>query len=840
MSSESSLPETAGTVVVGAGCVGCSAAYHLAERGREDVVVLDQGPLFETGGSTSHAPGLVFQTTGSEFMTKLANYTQELYTDLGGYNRCGGIEVAYTPERWDYLKRKREYGRAWGLEGGELLSPEEVADEVPLVDPEVIHGGYYVPTDGRADGVVASERMAEHAREGGARFFGETEVVDLDVEDGSISAVVTDEGRIDCEEALICTNIWGPLFGDWADVDVPLTPCAHQYLVSEPLEELAGATEEVEQPILRHQDFSLYYRQHGDSYGIGSYDHDPLLVDPEDILAPEESERMPSIREFTAEHFYEPTHPDIDRSAADATAELLPALEGVEFDDAFNGMFSFTPDGMPIMGETEDVEGLWWALAVWVTQSGGVGSVMAEWMDEGVPKLDGERLDVSSAHLSRFQPHTGSRAFTKDRGGQQYQEVYQLIHPNEQPRNQRGLRRSPFYEQQKELGAEFVSSGGWEVPQWYEANESLLEEYDLDLPERSEWQKTGWSPIQAAEHRAVRDNVGIYDLSRYTGIEVAGPGAPAFVQRLFTNDMDTDVGQVRYAPMCDDTGGVLADMAVTRLAEDRFVLTTGGGSSSTLHTRWIREQAPEDGSVSIDAHVSDQCGLGVWGPKAREVLQPLAEEDLSAEEFGYFRAKEFYLDSIPVTALRVSYVGELGWELYAPSEYGGKLWDLVWEAGQDHGMIAFGNGAFLGSLRIEKGFRLWGTDVSPEYDPYEAGLGFAVDLDTDFIGKEALVDAREAGVSRKLACMTLDDEGAIVDSGKPIVDGGGGSSEEALGYVAATDYGYSVGESIAYGYLPAEYVEPGVGVTIEYEGERYDATVREEPRYDPDREKVLG
>jgi glycine cleavage system aminomethyltransferase T/glycine/D-amino acid oxidase-like deaminating enzyme len=835
MSTDSTLPETADTVVVGAGCVGCSAAYHLTERGREDVVVLDQGPLFETGGSTSHAPGLVYQTTGNETMTKLANYTQELYTDLDGFDRCGGIEVAYTEERWDYLKRNREYGRAWGLEGGELLSPEEVTEEIPVVDPEVIYGGYYLPTDGRADGVAASENMAAAASERGADFFGETVVTDLEVEDGSISAVVTDEGRIECNEALVCTNIWGPLFGDMVGVDIPLTPCAHQYLVSEPLEELASATEEVEQPILRHQDYSMYFRQHGESYGIGSYDHEPLLVDPEDILAPEESERMPSIREFTEEHFYQPTHPDIDKSAYDAARELVPALDGAEFEDAFNGMFCFTPDGMPILGETEDVDGLWWALAIWVTQSGGVGDVMAEWMTEGVPRLDDERIDVSGAHLSRFQPHTGSRAFTKDRGGQQYQEVYQLIHPAEQPRNQRDLRRSPFYHQQDELGAEFVSSGGWEVAQWYESNEDLLDEYDIEMPARSDWQRTGWSPIQAAEHRAVRENVGICDLSRYTPIEITGPGAPAFVQRLFANDMNTEVGQVRYAPMLDETGGVLADMAITRLGEERFVCTTGGGSSATLHSRWIREQAPSDGSVTIDAHVSDECGFGVWGPKAREVLQPLADTDLSKEGFGYFRAREFYLDSIPVTALQVSYVGELGWELYCPTEYGGKLWDLVREAGQDHDMVALGNGAFLGSLRLEKGFRLWGTDVTAEYNPYEAGIGFAVDLDTDFVGKEALLDAREAGIDRKLACLTVDD-GSVLDTGKPIVDPDAG---EIVGHVDAHDYGYSVGESIAYGYVPAEYAEPGVGVEIEYEGERYAATVREEPLFDPERERVL-
>lgn len=823
------LPNEAGTVIIGAGCVGCSVAYHLAERDREGIVVVDQGPLFETGGSTSHAPGLVFQTTENELMSRLAQYTVDLYTDLDEFAQCGGVEVAYTEEGMDYLKRKREYGRSWGIEGGELLSAEEVASEIPQVDSSVIYGGYYVPSDGKAHAVEASAAMARAAKNrGAAEFHGETIVTDIETEGGEVRAVVTDRGRIECDELLVATNIWGPLFGEMVGVDVPLVPCAHQYLVSEPIEELSGASAELEQPILRHQDFSLYFRQHHDSYGVGSYNHEPLLVDPEEILAPEESDEMPSIREFTDEHFYEPTHPDIDKSAYDAACELVPAFEKSGFERAFNGMFSFTPDGMPILGESEDIDGLWWALAVWVTQSGGVGNVVAEMMDDGIARLGGEKIDASAAQVKRFQPHSGSKPFTWSRGGKQYQEVYQLIHPDAQPEDQRGLRRSPFYEYQKKLGAEFHESGGWEVPQWYGANESLLEKYDV--PERSGWQAREWSPIQAAEHEAVRERVGIYDLSRYTGIEITGEGASEYVQRLFANDMNSSVGQVRYTPMLDSMGGVLADMAVTRLGENRFIATTGGGASATLHTRWIREHTPED--VRIDPHISDQCGIGVWGPNARKVLQPLTNEDLSNDSFGYFGAKEFYIDSVPVLGLRVSYVGELGWELYAPTEYGGKLWELLWEAGQDHGMVPLGNGAFLGSLRLEKGYRLWGTDTTPEYNPYEAGIGFAVDLGTDFIGKEALIEAKESGVSRKIVPMTLDD--GVVDSGMPIFD-----DEEIVGHVKAADYGYSIDTGIAYGSLPIEYTEPGVSLTVQFEGKPHSATVAEEPLYDPDREKIL-
>ncbi|MFC4548833.1 MULTISPECIES: GcvT family protein [Halorussus] len=829
MGTSGKLPDAAGTVIVGAGCVGCSTAYHLSELGREDVVVVDQGPLFETGGSTSHAPGLVFQTAGGKLMTRMAEYTRRLYSDLDGFRQAGGVEVAYTEDRWDFLKRKRERGMAYGIEGGRLLSPAEVKAEIPQINEDAIHGGYYVPTDGKADAVDVSATMAEAARDRGVRFFGETTVTDLETDDEGIRTVVTDRGSIEADEVLVAANIWGPLFGDMVGVDVPLVPCAHQYLVSDELDELRGAARELDQPILRHQDYSLYFRQHGERYGIGSYDHEPLLVDPEDILSPEDAPDQPSIREFTEEHFFEPTHPDIDRSAYDAATELVPALADSEFEYRINGMFSFTPDGMPIFGESEDVDGLWWGLAVWVTQSGGAGNILAEWMENGVPRLDGERVCVTGAHVDRFQPHSGSRRYARDRGAQQYQEVYQLIHPREQPRSERGLRRSPYYPRQEELGAEFYDADGWEAAQWYEANEPLAAEYGV--PDRDGWPGRNWSKAHGAEHRAVRDRVGLYDLSSFTCIEVTGDDAADFLQRLLSNDVDVAPGRVRYATMLNEAGGILADLTVSRLADDRFLLLTGGGSSGTEQGRWVRERAPD--SVTVTDRTSGTCGLGVWGPEARKTLAGLVEADISHDAFPFFSCRETYVGSVPVTMLRVSYVGELGWELYAPMEYGAKLWDLVWEAGQDHGAVAMGDAA-LNSMSMEKGFRLWGTDITPEYDPYEAGIGFAVDMDTEFVGKAALERTREEGLDRKLSCMTLDEPGAVVDSGHPVVDG-----DDVLGYVARADYGYTVDAGIAYGYLPPEYAEPGRSVEIRYENERYPATVEEEPLYDPDREKIL-
>jgi glycine cleavage system T protein len=833
MSTGSSLPEAAGTVVVGAGCVGCSAAYHLAEQGREDVVVIDQGPLFETGGSTSHAPGLVYQTNGGRMMTRMASYTQNLYTDLDSFRECGGIEVAYTEDRWDYLKREREWGQSYGIEGGQLLSPAEVGERVPQIDETVIHGGYYVPSDGAARGVDAAEAMANAARESGATFHGNTEVTDIETSDGGVEAVLTEDGRVACDELLVATNIWGPLFGDMVDTDIPLVPCSHQYLVSDTIDELAGAERDIEQPILRHQDYSMYFRQHGEGYGVGSYNHEPLLVDPEDIYGPEKLDDLgleyPSLREFTAEHFYENTHPDHDKTASDAARELVPAFDEDSWETEMNGMFCFTPDGMPILGPDEDTDGLWWALAIWVTQSGGAGNVVAEWMENGVPRLDGERVNADPAHISRFQPHAGSREFTYGRGAQQYQEVYQLIHPREQPQDQRGLRRSPFYDRQAELGAEFYDTDGWEVPQWYESNESLLSEYEV--PDRPDWLARNWSKAQGVEHQAVRDRVAMFDMTTFTGIEVTGDRAMEFLQGLLTNDVDCSVGRMRYAAMLNEDGGILADLTVARLGENRYLLTTGGGNSTTIHSRWIREHAPD--SVSIAVHDSGRSGVGVWGPEAREVLQPLVEADLSNDAFPFYSVRETYLESLPVTMLRLSYAGELGWELYTPTEYGARLWETVWDAGQDHGMVPMGWEA-LASTSLEKGYRLWGTDITPEYTPDEAGIGFAVDMDTDFIGRDALVAAREAGIDRKLVPVTLDDTGMVVDSGHPILDG-----EDVLGYGCRADYGYTIDAGIVYAYLPTEYAEPGTAVEVSYENERYPATVREEPLYDPDMDRML-
>ncbi len=803
-------------VVIGAGIVGCSAVYHLARMGwRDDIVVLEQGPLFDTGGSTSHAPGLVFQTNPSKTMTELAQYTVQLYSELAldgqpCFYPVGSLEVAYTPARREDHERRLGYARSWGLTA-ELLTPAETRQRLPLLDPGKIHGAYYVHGDGIAKAVRAAEAMARYAKGHGATFYGRTPVTGIDAADGRVRAVVTPRGRIATERVLVCAGIWGPRMGRLAGVSIPLMPMQHLYTRTAPLRELAGETREVVHPILRHQDKSMYFRQQADCYGIGTYRHEPLLVDPDEILGHDAAPVAPAQVAFTPEHF------ELGHAAA---VELLPALRGVPLVYRINGMFSFTPDGLPLIGESLDVRGLWVAEAVWITHAGGVGRAVAEWMADGVPGLDLRECD-----WNRFPAHAHSRAYVRARGAQQYREVYDIIHPLQQMEHPRKLRLSPFHRRLEEQGAVFFESAGWERPQWFEGNGRLLDSYKV--PSRSGWEARHWSPIQGAEHQATRDAVAMFDLTAFTKIDVSGPGALAFLQHLAANQIDQPVGKVVYTAMLNRKGGIVCDLTITRLGPSRFLVLTGGAVG--MHDlAWIRSHAPTDGSVRVTDVTSQYCSLGLWGPGARELLQGTCEQDLSSGVFPYYTAQPVVIDAIPALALRVSYVGELGWEIYAPTEYGLRLWDTLWEAGRPFGVIALGGGAF-DSLRLEKGYRLWGADIHTEYNPYEAGLGWAVKLDKgEFLGREALFRIKAQGFTRRLGCLTFDEPGLVVMGKEPILE-----RDRVLGYVTSANYGYTVGKGIAYGYLPVSHAGPGTKVDVQYFERRYRATVSAEPLYDP-------
>ena len=809
------MQDRAQTVIVGAGIVGASAAYHLAELGQADVLVIDRGPLFETGGSTSHAPGLAFQTNGSRTMCRIAQDSVRLYSELDVDGEpcwfgVGGIEVATSEARMAELHRRRGWARSYGIEDTELLTPDQTAERIPLLDPSTILGSYLVPSDGIANGVRIATALARRAGEKGVSFEGEVAVTGFDVAEGRVRAVLTDHGRIECERVLICAGIWGPTVGAMAGVPIPLLAVQHQLVWTDPIEELRGETREIVHPILRHQDFAMYFRQRGDHYGVGSYHHEPIATAQSEFPAPG-GDLQPALMPFTPR--------DFDDAEAEA-ARLLPAVAGTmrPADPArsLNGMFSFTPDAGSIVGESARVRGVWICEAVWVTHAGGMGRQVAEWMATG-----GSSYDLAEADANRFYPFQTTPPYVLERGKQQYREVYDILHPRQQMLRPRKIRLTPFYGRHADLGAEFVTGAGWERPQWFDANKVLS---GADWESRTGWSAQNWSPAVGAEHLATRERAALFDLTPYVKLDVEGPEALAFLERVCANRIDRRRGTVIYTSMLTPSGGIRCDLTVTRAGEESFMVVTGGGSG--MHDlAWLRRQLRGDERVSIANMTDHRFCLGLWGPRARDVLAAVTDADLANDAFPYMTMRELAIGEVPAFAQRISYVGELGWELYGPIEMGGRVWDLLWEAGIEHGLIAGGLGAF-DSLRLEKGYRLWGQDITTEHDPFEAGLGFAVKMDKNFQGRDALRAKGEP--AELLACMTLDDPDAVVMGKEPIWADG-----RVVSYVTSANYGYSIGRPIAYGYLPAELANEGTAVEIEYFGDRLAANVVAEPLWDP-------
>ncbi|KWX59611.1 FAD-dependent oxidoreductase [Mycobacterium sp. NAZ190054] len=808
-------------VVIGAGIVGTSLADELTARGWTDVTVVDRGPLFATGGSTSHAPGLVFQTNPSKTMTAFARYTVEKFTALQhpdgwAFNPVGGLEVATTPQRWADLHRKAGWAQSWGIEG-RLLTPAECVRLHPLVDPDRILGGFHTPADGLAKALRAAEAQARRAESRGATLRPHTEVLGIVDNGRRVTGVRTADGVLAADIVVCAAGFWGAQLAGQVGLVLPLVPMAHQYARTGQIAELVGRNTELSEaglPILRHQDQDLYFREHVDRLGIGSYSHRPMPVDIATLLADTAGEPMPSMMPFTEEDF---------APAWRAAADLIPALQDSKVEEAFNGIFSFTPDGFSIMGEHRELPGFWVAEAVWVTHSAGVAKATAEWIVDGVPSIDTHECD-----LYRFEDVARSPKFIMQTSSQAFVEVYDVIHPHQYRTGLRGLRTSPFHARHTGLGAYFYEGGGWERPAWFESNAALAQRlFDdgLPVPRRDEWAARFWSPISIAEAHWTREHVAMYDMTPLTRYDVSGPGAAAFLQRITSNNIDKSVGSVTYTLLLDEHGGIRSDLTVARLAPDTFQV----GANSPMDFDWLTRHKPAD--VVLRDITGGTCCLGVWGPSARDVIAPLCAADVSHEAFRYFRAVRTHLDAIPVTMMRVSYVGELGWEIYTGAEYGAALWDLVAEAGAPHGIIPAGRIAF-NSLRIEKGYRSWGTDMTAEHLPAAAGLDFAVRMDkaTDFVGKAAL--QRAGAPDTVLRSIVFDDTDAAVLGKEPVfVDGA------PVGYVTSAGYSATVGRTLAYAWLPAD-VGIGAVVTVDYRGATHSATVHAEPVVDPQMTRI--
>ena len=811
-------------VIIGAGIVGANLADELTARGWDRVTVVDQGPLPLTGGSTSHAPGLVFQTTPSKTMTAFATYTIEKFLSLKDdgqwcFNQVGGLEVATTEARLAELHRRQGWATSWGVEG-RVIDPEECAKLHPLLDPKRILGGLYVETDGLAKAARVVVALARRAQSRGAVFQGSTKVIGIEHSGGKVTGVTTDNGVLPADIIVSCGGFWGPDLGALVGMDVPLLPLAHQYAKTHQIPELVGRNTEASEagfPILRHQDQDLYFREHVDRLGIGSYAHRPMPVDLRDLpVGDVTDDAMPSMLTFTEEDF---------APAWEQCKKLLPCLQSATIEHGFNGIFSFTPDGGPLIGESPDVAGFWIAEAVWVTHSAGVARSVAQLLIDGRSEIELHGCDVA-----RFEEIQLDPGYVSETSQQNFAEIYDILHPLQPKESPRNLRVTPFHARQRELGAVFLENHGWERPHWYEANAGLLDELPAEWqpPARDKWAAMFHSPIAAAEAWRTRTSVAMYDMTPLTRLEISGRGALAMLERLTTGKMDKSIGSVTYTLALNDVGGVRSDITVARLSDNVFQV----GANGHLDLDYFTRQSPGDGSVSVRDITGATCCIGLWGPHARDLVQALSLDDFANESFKYFRAKKVRIGGVPVTAMRLSYVGELGWELYTSADNGLRLWDALWAEGQKYDVIAGGRAAF-NSLRMEKGYRSWGTDMTTEYNPYEAGLGFAVRPQKgDFVGRDALEGVTEDSVSRRLACVTIDDGKTVVQGHEPVfVDG------SPVGYVTSAAFGHTVGSPIAYAWLPAT-ATVGTQVEIQYFDRLVTATVAAEPLVDPEMKKI--
>jgi glycine cleavage system aminomethyltransferase T/glycine/D-amino acid oxidase-like deaminating enzyme len=817
------LPTSARAVVVGAGIGGNCLVYHLAKLGWNDLVQIDKGPLPNPGGSTGHASNFIFPVDHNKEMTALTRDTNKQYEEMGVLTISGGIEVARTPERMEELRRRMASAASWGEPSCELIDPDGVVELVPYVNKDAILGGFYTPGVSVVDSLRAGTLMREYAKEhGGLVTSAGTEVTGVDVVNGRVKAVHTDKGTVECETLFICCGVWSPRIARMAGATIPLTPAVHQMISVGPIPLFAETKGEIEYPIIRDVDTNCYERQNGSDMEVGSYAHRAILMSPDDIPSNEESALSPTELPFTAEDF------DLQMEQA---LELMPEIltaEGAGIRHAINGLLSLTPDGMPLLGETE-VKGVWSVAALWIKEAAGIARAVAEWATDGYSEID-----LHGADVSRFYAHHRTRRHIDARSDEGYNRTYGIVHPMEQWLSNRQVRLSPFYGREEELGAVFYETAGWERPWWYESNKGLVEEYgDKVMPREAEWESRWWSPIINAEHLAMRDRAALIDLSAFAIFDVVGPGSLEYLQRVALAEMDVEVGRVVYTPILNAAGTFETDLTIMRLGDTLFRVVTGG-MDGMRDLKWFGDLLPEDGSATLLDMTSAWCTAGLWGPRARDILSSVTSADVSHEGFPFARWRWIEIGPVRVMASRISYVGELGWELYAPMEQGRAMWDALWEAGQPHGLIASGIGVYGTTGRIEKGYRLFGAELEAEYNVVEAGMQRPSVKDSDFVGKEAHLRHREEEPAALLSTLTIDDptsssgvkryplgrEPILTADGSRIADSHGRGS-----YVTSAGSGPSVGKHVLMAYLPPEHAQEGNKLLVQYMGERYPVTV---------------
>jgi 4-methylaminobutanoate oxidase (formaldehyde-forming) len=814
------LPGRARVVIIGGGVGGASIAHHLAKLGERDVVLLDRNEL--TSGSTFHSAGLVGQLRSSVSLTRMMMDSVELYRTLDcGWVQCGGIRLACTPEREQEVLRQVAWAKTFGLPL-ELISAQEARELFPLMSTDGVRCASYLPSDGYLDPSLLTTALADGARAGGCRIFTHTRVTGIDVDHAGggtwrhrVRGVQTEWGPIEAEVVIDAGGMFAAEIGRMAGVRVPIVPFAHEYLVTQPFRDRVDGEH---LPTLRDPDLLIYFREEGGGLIMGGYERDsaPWALDEHLVDA------IP--QDFNG-RLLEEDWPRFEEIAVNSR-KRVPVMDEITVTKLINGPEAFTPDNEFCLGESE-VRGFFVAAgfcAHGLAGAGGIGKVMAEWVLEGEPSIDVWEMDIR-----RFGAHFRSPSYTLKRTKEVYETYYDIRYPGHERLAGRPLRTSSAYPWHAQHRAAFGEKSGWERVNWYESNAPAGEE---SLRPRG-WAGMHWSPAIGAEHRATRERAGLFDESSFAKLEIAGPGAAEFLARLCDNDVARDVGAITYTQMLNRRGGIECDFTVTRVEEELFSIVTGTAFGNH-DLSWIRRHAPHDGSVLCTDVTARWACFALWGPRARDILAPLTADPL---DFPYMHMRELAVGDVPVRALRVTFVGELGWELYCPTEYGAGLWRTLWHAGREHGLTAGGYRA-IDSLRLEKGYRVWAADITPDETPYEAGLGFCVRKQGGFIGAPALglgggeKHPQPAPSHKRLRCLVLEDPHSVALGNEPVRIGG-----EIAGRVTSGGYGYTVERSIAYAYVPAE-IEVGAAVEVDIFGRWVPGAVAREPLFDPKGERV--
>ncbi|MBI5963518.1 MAG: FAD-dependent oxidoreductase [Chloroflexi bacterium] len=807
----SEFPTQAQVVIIGGGVGGASIAYHLTLMGWKDVVILERHEL--TAGSTWHSAGLVGQMRSDANLTRMMHYSTDLYRKLKAetgvdtsWREVGGLRLACSAERMEETKRLVGMANSFGVPM-ELISAKAAHDMFPLMSMDGVLGAAFTPNDGSIDPTGLTNALAAGAKNRGAKIFTNTSVEGINLKDGRVSEVVTDKGVIKTEIVVNASGMWGREVGKMVGLNLPVVPMAHLYIMTKPIE---GVTHSF--PNLRDPDLLVYWREEVGGLITGGYERQPATFGMNGIPKDFKFQLLP---------------PDWERFTPlmENSIRRVPAIEHAEVVKLLNGPEGFTPDGEFLLGPTT-VKGFWVACAFCahgLAGAGGIGKVMAEWIIDGSPEWDMWRLDVR-----RFGPNYNSINYTVARTFETYTQYYDIHFPGEERLSKRNVRISPTYYRLRDLGCYFGEKMGWERPNWFKK----YEEVATHGHEPRGWARQNWSRAIGHEHLMTRENAGLFDETSFNKFEVRGSGALNFLNTVCANEIDQPIGTIVYTQALNKRGGIECDFTVTRLAEDRFFIVTGTAFGQH-DMSWLSLNMPEDGTVAIEDVGSAYACIGLWGPKARKILEKVTSDDVSNAGFPYMTNRRITIGDIPVLASRVTYVGELGWEFYCPTEYGLRLWDTLWEAGAPEGMVAGGYKA-IDTLRLEKGYRYWSGEISPDYTPYEAGLGFAVKLDkANFTGKDALVKQKAEGIKRKLCTLTLSDDRTIVLGKEPIRSG-----DKIVGWVASGGFGYSVNKSIAYAYLPMEYAKVGTTLQVECFGEQVGAEVAQAVLWDPKAERI--